>query len=602
MMSVKDDVIKTKRNYLEEFKYFGIKFQGLAEAAENYHVVIAENRKLYNEVQDLKGPSYFDWQFGIHRIDFMWSIIQSCELIGYAEKTLLGRLGQAAVYSVYRTHSYNRLLEERLQYDAMNQFSPKLKLLNGGWWYRPEYIINELNINSVITTPCHEEILPINSWTTQRPYLPVFHVLYCILTLALGRAKMRRWKGWEVETKTAEYQFSHVLDGFNCTVFTYGQTGTGKTYTMEGGMRNKGGDLPAEAAVIPRAVRQIFDILEAQNDDYSIKVTFLELYNEEITDLLSPEDNSRPTDEKQKKPITLMEDGKDNVFVRGLEEESELIKCGKLNLVDLAGSVNILRSGAREILWLVFLLIFHGNRLCRFRDSKLTRILRDSLGGKTKTCIIATISPSAYCMEETLSTVDYASCAKSIKNKSEANQKVSKAVLLKDLYMKIDRMKEDIQAEREKNGVYIFHERFVKEEAEKKVRNEKIEQLENDLSLSEKVFPVMTSRPRLDVYVNLPALHKLDKMLLQIQDSFVNTEFWYIDQGVLAPDADGPSSFRQALQRQEEKWWLPELRVPPCGLNENSRKQLQHKRDCTNQILKTAMAINNTTLVEMDIP
>ena len=88
----------------------------------------------------------------------------------------------------------------------------------------------------------------------------------------------------------------------------------------------------------------------------------------------------------------------------------------------------------------------------------------------------------------------------------------------------------------------------------------------------------------------------------QIQDSFVNTEFWYIDQGVLAPDADGPSSFRQALQRQEEKWWLPELRVPPCGLNENSRKQLQHKRDCTNQILKTAMAINNTTLVEMDIP
>ncbi|KAG5003617.1 hypothetical protein JHK84_027872 [Glycine max] len=405
-----------------------------------------------------------------------------------------------------------------------------------------------------------------------------------------------------------------VLDGFNCTVFTYGQTGTGKTYTMEGGMRNKGGDLPAEAAVIPRAVRQIFDILEAQNDDYSIKVTFLELYNEEITDLLSPEDNSRPTDEKQKKPITLMEDGKDNVFVRGLEEESlqkkfirshsvftiivyvketvigdeELIKCGKLNLVDLAGSVNILRSGAREKNILYCNQIENYIYLVKLNGCKLTRILRDSLGGKTKTCIIATISPSAYCMEETLSTVDYASCAKSIKNKSEVNYHcysplqvkillkavVSKAVLLKDLYMKIDRMKEDIQAEREKNGVYIFHERFVKEEAEKKVRNEKIEQLENDLSLSEK----------------------------QIQDSFVNTEFWYIDQGVLAPDADGPSSFRQALQRQEEKWWLPELRVPPCGLNENSRKQLQHKRDCTNQILKTAMAINNTTLVEMDIP
>ncbi|KAG5020302.1 hypothetical protein JHK87_016157 [Glycine soja] len=58
MKSVKDDVIKTKRNYLEEFKYFGIKLKGLAKAVENYHVVIAENRKLYNEVQDLKGMYY----------------------------------------------------------------------------------------------------------------------------------------------------------------------------------------------------------------------------------------------------------------------------------------------------------------------------------------------------------------------------------------------------------------------------------------------------------------------------------------------------------------------------------------------------------------
>lgn len=88
----------------------------------------------------------------------------------------------------------------------------------------------------------------------------------------------------------------------------------------------------------------------------------------------------------------------------------------------------------------------------------------------------------------------------------------------------------------------------------------------------------------------------------EILDSFVNTEFWYVDQGVLAPDADGVSSFRQALKRQEEKWWLPVPRVPPCGLHQNSRKQLQHKRDCTNQILKAAMAINSITIAEMDIP
>eukprot|EP00250_Pteridium_aquilinum_P014993 c22318_g4_i1 orf=2-415(-) len=129
-----------------------------------------------------------------------------------------------------------------------------------------------------------------------------------------------------------------------------------------------------------------------------MKVTFLELYNEEITDLLAPEDTLRSLDERQRKPLALMEDGKGGVLVRGLEEEvvysaneifnllergsskrrtaetflnkqssrshsifsiiihikeaslggEELIKCGRLNLVDLAGSENVSRSGARE--------------------------------------------------------------------------------------------------------------------------------------------------------------------------------------------------------------------------------------------------------------
>ncbi|KAG8376449.1 hypothetical protein BUALT_Bualt09G0064500 [Buddleja alternifolia] len=341
-----------------------------------------------------------------------------------------------------------------------------------------------------------------------------------------------------------------VLDGFNCTVFAYGQTGTGKTYTMEGGMRNKGGELPVEAGIIPRAVRQIFDTLEAENADYSMKVTFSELYNEEITDLLAPEDHLKFTEEKQKKPISLMEDGKGSVIVRGLEEESvysaneiysllergaarrrtadtllnkrssrshsiftitvhikettigdeELIKCGKLNLVDLAGSENIFRSGAREarareageinksLLTLgrvINALVEHSVHI-PYRDSKLTRLLRDSLGGKTKTCIIATISPSAHCLEETLSTLDYAYRAKSIKNKPEANQKVTKALLLKDLYVEIERMKQDVRAAREKNGVYIPQERFLQDEAEKKAKGERIEQLESDLNESKK--------------------------------------------------------------------------------------------------------------------
>ncbi|XP_058109388.1 rop guanine nucleotide exchange factor 7-like [Magnolia sinica] len=113
---------------------------------------------------------------------------------------------------------------------------------------------------------------------------------------------------------------------------------------------------------------------------------------------------------------------------------------------------------------------------------------------------------------------------------------------------------------------------------------------------------VMTCRPRSDLYINLPALRKLDNMLIEILDSFSESDFWYVDQGIVAPDSDGSASFRRPLQRQEEKWWLPVPRVPPGGLCEKSRKHLHHKRECTNQILKAAMAINSNALAEMDIP
>uniref|UniRef100_A0A0E0EP06 Kinesin-like protein n=1 Tax=Oryza meridionalis TaxID=40149 RepID=A0A0E0EP06_9ORYZ len=321
---------------------------------------------------------------------------------------------------------------------------------------------------------------------------------------------------------------NEVLEGFNCTIFAYGQTGTGKTYTMEVVQR-----LPADAGVIPRAVKQIFDTLESQNTEYSVKVTFLELYNEEITDLLAPEEISKAAlEERQKKPLPLMEDGKGGVLVRGLEEEivtnaseifsllergsakrrtaetllnkqssrshslfsitihikeatpegEELIKCGKLNLVDLAGSENISRSGAREgrareageinksLLTLgrvITALVEHLGHV-PYRDSKLTRLLRDSLGGRTKTCIIATVSPSVHCLEETLSTLDYAHRAKSIKNRPEVNQKMMKSTLIKDLYGEIDRLKAEVYAAREKVGVYIPKDRYQQEENERK--------------------------------------------------------------------------------------------------------------------------------------
>ncbi|KAL9430180.1 hypothetical protein AB3S75_025542 [Citrus x aurantiifolia] len=114
---------------------------------------------------------------------------------------------------------------------------------------------------------------------------------------------------------------------------------------------------------------------------------------------------------------------------------------------------------------------------------------------------------------------------------------------------------------------------------------------------------VMASRPRADIYINLPALQKLDTMLMDILESFQDTEFWYAEQGSMSSNSTRSGSFRRVIvQRKEEKWWLPVPCVPPGGLSEKSRKHLRHKRDCANQIHKAAMAINSTILAEMEIP
>ncbi|KAF2315307.1 hypothetical protein GH714_038784 [Hevea brasiliensis] len=114
---------------------------------------------------------------------------------------------------------------------------------------------------------------------------------------------------------------------------------------------------------------------------------------------------------------------------------------------------------------------------------------------------------------------------------------------------------------------------------------------------------VMESRPRSDIYINLPALRKLDAMLIEILDGFQDIEFWYAEQGSMSSNSTRSGSFRRVIvQRKEEKWWVPVPCVPPGGLSEKSRKHLRHKRDCANQIHKAAMAINSSILAEMEIP
>ena len=106
-----------------------------------------------------------------------------------------------------------------------------------------------------------------------------------------------------------------------------------------------------------------------------------------------------------------------------------------------------------------------------YRDSKLTRLLQESLGGKAKTCIIATLSPSQGAIEETMSTLDYAYRAKSIKNIPQINQKMVKKVILKEYCAEIEALRQQLQITREKNGIYLDPAQF--------------EQMENKLSAQE---------------------------------------------------------------------------------------------------------------------
>ena len=95
-----------------------------------------------------------------------------------------------------------------------------------------------------------------------------------------------------------------------------------------------------------------------------------------------------------------------------------------------------------------------------YRESKLTRLLQDSLGGKTRTSIVATISPAQCNLEETLSTLDYANRAKNILNKPEVNQRSSKKALIKEYTVEIEKLKKELQLNREQCGVYLDTEKY----------------------------------------------------------------------------------------------------------------------------------------------
>ena len=275
-----------------------------------------------------------------------------------------------------------------------------------------------------------------------------------------------------------------VFQGYNATIFAYGQTGSGKTHSMMGDMKDD-----EQKGIIPRIVEAVFEGIQASDAsiNFTVKVSYVEIYNEKIRDLMdhdkqnlrireSPtgvwiEDVTQTYVSSTEQVYKVMQTGGDNraksatlmnaessrshsvfIITVGQEDTTTGSKRGaKLTLVDLAGSEKIAKTGAegerlKEAQNINKSLSALGNVInalttapapgpngkaapkhIPYRDSKLTYLLSDSLGGNSKTALIITGSPSEFNVEETLSTIRFGNRAKNIKNKPKQNQERSAA-------------------------------------------------------------------------------------------------------------------------------------------------------------------------------
>ncbi|KAJ3194326.1 hypothetical protein HK101_002995 [Irineochytrium annulatum] len=285
-----------------------------------------------------------------------------------------------------------------------------------------------------------------------------------------------------------------VMRGYNGTIFAYGQTGSGKTHTMMGDMEN-----PDMKGLTPRLVESIFQTIykAPSNLEFTVKVSYMEIYMEKIRDLLNPQQDNLPIHEEKNKGVYVkgllevfvgsvdevydaMRRGQDSrvvastnmnaessrshsIFVIQVKLENRVdgsSRTGKLYLVDLAGSEKVGKTGASgqtleeakkinkslSALGMVINALTDGKSShIPYRDSKLTRILQESLGGNSRTTLIINCSPSSFNEAETLGTLRFGMRAKTIKNKAKINAELSPAEL-KNLLKKAKQDLASIQA------------------------------------------------------------------------------------------------------------------------------------------------------------
>ncbi|XP_060199294.1 kinesin-like protein KIN-7N [Lycium barbarum] len=285
-----------------------------------------------------------------------------------------------------------------------------------------------------------------------------------------------------------------ALEGFNGTAFAYGQTSSGKTFTMNGTQNDPG--------IIQRAVNEIFQKIEmTTNREFLIRVSYMEIYNEDINDLFAVENQKLQIHESldrgvfvaglreeivndAEQVLELIQQGEVNrhfgetnmnvrssrshtifrmvIESKGKHNPDDAVRVSVLNLVDLAGSERIAKTGAggvrlKEGKHINKSLMILGNVINKlseggkqrghipYRDSKLTRILQPALGGNAKTSIICTVAPEEVHIEESKGTLQFASRAKRITNCVQVNEILNDAALLKRQKREIEELRMKLQ-------------------------------------------------------------------------------------------------------------------------------------------------------------
>uniref|UniRef100_A0A8K9XU93 Kinesin motor domain-containing protein n=1 Tax=Oncorhynchus mykiss TaxID=8022 RepID=A0A8K9XU93_ONCMY len=370
-------------------------------------------------------------------------------------------------------------------------------------WIRVRPIKKDLKTNCVVGMEGNQTVLnPVFMCSSTGCHFPpqVFAYDHCFWSM--DESDTDKFAGQDVVFQClGESLLDNAFLGYNACIFAYGQTGSGKSYTMMGSSEQPG--------LIPRLCSSLFDRTlqeQREGESFTVEVSFMEIYNEKVRDLLDPKGSRQALRVREHKVFgpyvdglsrlavacykdieCLMSEGNKSrtVAATNMNEESSRShavfniilthtlmdlgsgtsgeKVSKLSLVDLAGSERAAKTGATgermkegsninkslSTLGLVISALAdqgagkNKTKFVPYRDSVLTWLLKDSLGGNSRTAMVATVSPAADNYDETLATLRYADRAKSIVNHAVVNEDPN-ARIIRELREEVEKLRDQL--------------------------------------------------------------------------------------------------------------------------------------------------------------